>query len=73
MMRAVVIGGSLGGLTAALVLRDQGWEVDILERNPNPLKGAAPASWCTTARCAIAVQRAGKSIGGIGLPAHRLQ
>ena len=39
MTRAIVIGGSLGGLTAALVLRDQGWDVDILERSPNPLEG----------------------------------
>jgi hypothetical protein len=39
MMRAVVIGGSLGGLTAALVLRDQGWEVDILERKPEAVEG----------------------------------
>ena len=38
MMRAVVVGGSLGGLTAALVLRDQGWDVDVLERSPNPLE-----------------------------------
>jgi len=39
MTRAIVIGGSLGGLTAALVLRDQGWDVDVLERSPNPLEG----------------------------------
>jgi hypothetical protein len=39
MTRAIVIGGSLGGLTAALVLRDQGWNVDVLERSPIPLDG----------------------------------
>ena len=44
MTRAIVIGGSLGGLTAALVLRDQGWDVDVLQRSPNPLEGA---SLCT--------------------------
>jgi 2,6-dihydroxypyridine 3-monooxygenase len=37
--RAVVVGGSLGGLSAALWLRDAGWEVDVLERSPSPLEG----------------------------------
>ncbi len=31
--RAVIMGGSIGGLTAALVLRDNGWEVDVFERS----------------------------------------
>jgi 2,6-dihydroxypyridine 3-monooxygenase len=35
--RAIVIGGSLGGLTAALVLRDLGWTVDVFERSPRLL------------------------------------
>jgi 2,6-dihydroxypyridine 3-monooxygenase len=33
----VVVGGSLGGLTAALVLRDSGAAVDVYERSPVPL------------------------------------
>jgi 2,6-dihydroxypyridine 3-monooxygenase len=37
--RAVVVGGSLGGLNAALWLRDIGWEVDVLERSGSPLEG----------------------------------
>ena len=35
--RAIVVGGSLGGLTAALILRDLGWSVDVLERSTQPL------------------------------------
>ena len=68
MTRAVVIGGSLGGLTAALVLRDQGWEVDILERSPNPLerRGTGIVVHPTTVR--YLVERVGKPIGDIGLP-----
>ena len=31
--RAVIMGGSIGGLTAALVLRDDGWDVDVFERS----------------------------------------
>ena len=30
--RAVVIGGSMSGLLAALLLRQAGWEVDVYER-----------------------------------------
>ena len=37
--RVVVMGGSLGGLTAALVLRDAGCDVDVYERSKAPLEG----------------------------------
>lgn len=37
--RAVVIGGSIGGLTSALLLRDLGFEVDVYERTPSDLDG----------------------------------
>lgn len=37
--RAVVVGGSLGGLNAALWLRDAGWDVEVLERSASPLEG----------------------------------
>jgi len=39
MGRAVVVGGSLGGLNAALWLRDLGWNVEVLERSASPLEG----------------------------------
>ncbi len=35
--RAIVVGGSLGGLFAANLLRDLGWEVDVFERVPDDL------------------------------------
>lgn len=37
--RAVVVGGSIGGLTAALLLRDLGFTVDVYERTPTALDG----------------------------------
>lgn len=37
--RAVVIGGSIGGLTAALLLRSIGFTVDVYERSAAPLSG----------------------------------
>lgn len=39
MRRAVIVGGSLGGLNAALWLRDIGWDVVALERSASPLEG----------------------------------
>ena len=72
-MRAVVIGGSLGGLTVALVLRDQGWDVDVLERSPNPLEGRGTGIVLHPNTVRYLVERAGTSIGDIGLAARRLQ
>jgi len=39
MRRALVIGGSLGGLLAAHLLRSTGWDVTVLERNAEDLTG----------------------------------
>ncbi|HEV7207564.1 MAG TPA: FAD-dependent monooxygenase [Mycobacteriales bacterium] len=38
-MRVAVIGGSIGGLTTALVLRDVGFDVEVFERTPAVLQG----------------------------------
>jgi 2,6-dihydroxypyridine 3-monooxygenase len=73
MMRAVVVGGSLGGLTAALILRDQGWDVDVLERSPNPLEGRGTGIVLHPTTVRYLVERAGRSLDDISLPAHRLQ
>ena len=35
--RALIIGGSLGGLLAANTLRTIGWRVDVFERSPHTL------------------------------------
>jgi 2,6-dihydroxypyridine 3-monooxygenase len=37
--RVAVVGGSIGGLTAAALLRDAGCEVDVFERSVAPLAG----------------------------------
>lgn len=37
--RAVIIGGSMGGVFAALYLKKQGWDVHVYERSPVPLVG----------------------------------
>ncbi|MGW5201417.1 FAD binding domain-containing protein [Streptomyces spiralis] len=38
-LRVAVVGGSMGGLTAALVLRELGCQVDVYERSPELLDG----------------------------------
>lgn len=50
--RAIVVGGSLGGLTAALTLRDLGWRVDVFERSTEPLtaRGAGIVAHPSTVR-----------------------
>ena len=37
--RALVIGGSMSGLLAALMLKQRGWEADVYERVPGELSG----------------------------------
>ena len=73
MARAVVVGGSLGGLTAALVLRDQGWDVDVLERSSVPLEGRGGGIVAHPTTIRYLVERAGTAIGNIGVPARRLR
>jgi 2,6-dihydroxypyridine 3-monooxygenase len=52
MPSVVVIGGSLGGLTAALVLRDAGCDVRVFERSSSALqaRGAGIAALDVTLR-----------------------
>jgi 2-polyprenyl-6-methoxyphenol hydroxylase-like FAD-dependent oxidoreductase len=37
--KAAIIGGSMSGLFAALILKRRGWSVDIYESSPKPLAG----------------------------------
>jgi 2-polyprenyl-6-methoxyphenol hydroxylase-like FAD-dependent oxidoreductase len=37
--RVAIVGGSLGGLFAAIYLARSGWQVDVYERNPTELAG----------------------------------
>jgi 2-polyprenyl-6-methoxyphenol hydroxylase-like FAD-dependent oxidoreductase len=39
MSRALIIGGSVGGLFAANLLRSTGWDAAVFERNPDELTG----------------------------------
>ena len=60
-----VVGGSIGGLTAALVLRDAGCDVQVFERSPAALtaRGAGLAVLDSTLR--YLTERGGLHAGDI--------
>jgi 2-polyprenyl-6-methoxyphenol hydroxylase-like FAD-dependent oxidoreductase len=59
--RALVIGGSLGGLLTAILLRNDRWQVDIFERVPDELAGRGagivthPELLDTLSRCGVVI------------------
>lgn len=70
--RAVIAGGGLGGLTAALALHRTGWQAQVLERAPvlEPV-GAGISLWPNALRALDAVGlgdrlRAASAVGGSG-------
>ena len=44
-MRALVVGGGIGGPVLAMALRDRGWDVSVVERTPPD--GCGSGSWFT--------------------------
>jgi 2,6-dihydroxypyridine 3-monooxygenase len=63
--RAAVVGGSLGGLTAANVLRDAGWDVTVYERANHPLHGSGAGIVVHEATVRYLIERAGLSLDEI--------
>lgn len=66
--RAAIVGGSLGGLTVANLLRDAGWDVTVHERSPVPLdsRGAGIVVHESTVRYLL--ERSGIDIEAISCP-----
>lgn len=71
--RAVVVGGSLGGLTAALLLRDLGWEVDVFERSPAKLSGFGAGIVVHPASMRYFRERSSVDPAAISVPSSRFQ
>jgi 2,6-dihydroxypyridine 3-monooxygenase len=72
-MRAAIVGGSLGGLTAALLLRDLGVEVDVYERSPAELvQRGAGLGFLPDARRYL-VERAGVSLDQISVSTSHIR
>ncbi len=67
------MGGSLGGLTAALVLRDIGCDVKVLERSPVSLEGRGAGIVIHPTTIRYLVERAGTSAHGIGIGVRTLR
>ena len=72
-MRAAVVGGSLGGLYAAVLLRDLGIDVDIYERSPVELaqRGAGIGFLPESQR--YLVERAGVALDEISVPTAHIR
>ncbi|MBS9374487.1 FAD-dependent monooxygenase [Rhodococcus sp. B50] len=62
--KAAVVGGGIGGLTAANALVRRGWHVDVFERAPSlPETGTALGMWAE-ARDALTTAGRGSGLGG---------
>ena len=62
-----VVGGSLGGLTTAALLRDDGHRVDIYERSPVPLEQRGAGVGFLEATSRYLVERAGVALDDISI------
>jgi 2,6-dihydroxypyridine 3-monooxygenase len=58
--KVIVVGGSLGGLTAALVLRDAGCDVEVYERSRRPLSGRGVGIVAHPATIRYSLERGGR-------------
>ena len=70
--RALVIGGSMSGLLAALMLRRRGWEADIYERVAGELAGRG-AGIVAQPTLIAHLNTLGLSTGELGVPIARRQ
>jgi 2,6-dihydroxypyridine 3-monooxygenase len=71
-LRVAVVGGSLGGLTAALLLRDLGCSVDVFERSAARLSGFGAGIVVHEATMRYFAERAGER-DGLSVPATSLR
>ncbi|MDQ1505439.1 MAG: 2,6-dihydroxypyridine 3-monooxygenase [Actinomycetota bacterium] len=71
--RAVVVGGSLGGLNAALWLADAGWDVEVLERSRSPLEGRGAGIVLHPATVRYLVEHGGADLDALSAPARWLR
>ena len=72
-IRVAIVGGSLGGLTTALVLRDIGCEVDVFERSPVELSGFGAGIVVHEATVRYLTERLGMALEEISVPSRALQ
>lgn len=71
--RVIVVGGSIGGLTAALVLSDLGFDVQIVERTPEKLNGRGAGIVLQPDTVRWFADRSGISVDEVSTPSSRLR
>jgi 2,6-dihydroxypyridine 3-monooxygenase len=69
-MRIAIVGGSMGGLTAALLLRDLGHDVDVFERATGELTGFGAGIVAHPVSVRYVVERTATSLDSITVPVH---
>ena len=72
-LRIAVSGGSIGGVTAALWLRDAGHEVDVFERSPGRLEGRGAGIVLHEATLRFLVERCGAPVESVSEGARALE
>jgi len=65
MVKVAVVGGSIGGLTVACLLRDAGHDIEVFERSPVELEQRGAGIVCLDVTSRYLVERAGIPIGDI--------
>ena len=72
-MQVSIVGGSLGGLTAACLLRDAGFEVEVFERSPVRLEQRGAGIGFLPATYRYLHERAGVDLTKISVPTSRIR
>jgi len=72
-MKVAVVGGSIGGLTTALVLRDAGHDVSVYERLPTVLEGRGAGIVLQPDTVRWFETRSAKSVDDVSTSATRLR
>ena len=73
MPKVAVIGGSIGGLTAANVLRDAGCEVDVYERSTQLLSGFGTGIVVQPELVRYLLERTPTTLADVSVPSHAMR
>lgn len=72
-LRIAIVGGSIGGLTAGVLLRDAGYDVDIYERSREPLIGYGTGIVVQPEIVRYFLQRTDITLDRISVPSHTMR
>jgi 2-polyprenyl-6-methoxyphenol hydroxylase-like FAD-dependent oxidoreductase len=64
-MKAIILGGGIGGLASALALTREGWQVEVLERSPEFTEAGAGLSLWPNALRALDALGVGEPVRGL--------